>query len=236
MKMTNKEKARRRRQKALNQEVACIVIVNLLIVFAIMLAAVVKSAEVSGNNESEGESNFAVYESELNDHNAVTSPANASNVTTAPMEEIVEEVEEEIATEVQDTTEIFSRNLSEEDKYLLAKIAMAEAEGESIETKMFVILTVLNRVYSENRYFPDTVKEVIFQNNGSTYQFSPVMPNGRWWRVEPNEDCWVAVELVNAMEEDISKGALYFESCKGESWHSRNLEFLFESNGMRFYK
>lgn len=131
---------------------------------------------------------------------------------------------------------VYSRGLSEDDKYLLAKIAMAEAEGESIETKIFVILTVLNRVESEYKYFPDTIEEVIFQNNGNVYQFSPVIPGGRWYRVEPNEECWEAVEIVNAMKEDISMGALYFESCEGESWHSRNLEFLFKSDNMRFYK
>lgn len=191
--------------------------INLLIVFVIMFVAVVKSAEVSGNNESEGASKSVVYESAMDNHNTTTPPANASD-------------------EMDVTIKEFSRNLSEDDKYLLAKIAMAEAEGESIETKIFVILTILNRVESEDRYFPDTIEEVIFQKNGSIYQFSPVMPGGRWYRVEPNNECWEAVEIVNGMEEDISMGALYFESCTGESWHSRNLEFLFKSDNMRFYK
>ena len=62
------------------------------------------------------------------------------------------------------------------------------------------------------------------------------MPGGRWWRVEPNAECWKAVEMVNSMEEDISQGALYFEACKGESWHSRNLEFICQSSNTRFYK
>lgn len=223
MKMTKSEKAKRRRQKALNQKFACLMIVNLLIVLVIILAFAVKSIEVSGKNEIEDESNSTVYESNVNDHNTETSSANASSET--------ETTEPETTIEVK-----FSRNLSENDKYFLAKIAMAEAEGESIETKIYVILTVLNRVYSEDRYFPDTVEEVIFQNGKGVYQFSPVAPGGRWWRVEPNEECWEAVEIVNGMEEDISKGALYFESCEGESWHSRNLEFLFKSDNMRFYK
>lgn len=212
----------------LNRNFACIIIINLLIVVAIMLlVACVKFVEVSGNNKSEGESNSIVYESETDDHSTTTSPANASiNFTDVTI----------TILEVEEPAIKFSRNLSEDDKYLLAKIAMAEAEGESIDTKVYVILTVLNRVYSEDRYFPDTVEEVIFQSSKGVYQFSPVMPNGRWWKVEPNEECWEAVEIVNSMEEDISMGALYFESCKGESWHSRNLEFLLESDDMRFYK
>lgn len=202
-------------------------IINLMLIFIIMLTAATKSIEVSEKNEIEGESYSIVYESEVDDHDAVTSPANASDLIDKSLR---------VPVEVPAIITKFSRNLSEEDKYLLAKIAMAEAEGESIETKVYVILTVLNRANLENEYFPNTVEEVIFQNVNGIYQFSPVIPNGRWWNIEPNEECFKAVEIVNEMENDISMGALYFESCQGESWHSRNLEFIFESNNMRFYK
>ena len=220
--MTKREIARRRRQRAINRNFMYVVAVNLLIVVAVMLAIIVKSCGVSENNKSEGVSDTVVYESEIDNHITTSSPANApEDTTTTP-----------------DTTqpEMFSRNLSDDDKYLLAKIAMAEAEGESIDTKIYVILTILNRVESKLNYFPDTIEEVIFQSRNGVYQFSPVMPGGRWWRVEHNAECWEAVEIVNCMEEDISMGALYFESCVGESWHSRNLEFLFKSDNMRFYK
>lgn len=161
-------------------------------------------------------------------------------------EEKEEDVKETSSTEVQERTEdvevtptyptfAWSKDWDEEDSYLLAKIAMAEAEGESLHTKTLVILTVLNRVHSDE--FPDTIKEVIFQEYKGVYQFSPVMPGGRWWRVEPNEECYEAVEFVLTATYDYSEGALYFESCKDEdNWHSRNLEFLYESDGMRFYK
>ena len=129
----------------------------------------------------------------------------------------------------------YDRNWSDEERYLLAKIAMAEAEGESIETKVLVILVVLNRVCSEKSYFPDTIKEVIFQNSNGVYQFAPIS-NGRWDRVEPNTECWEAVEIVSQLEYDVSNGALYFEACSGESWHSRNLEFICQSDHTRFYK
>lgn len=66
-----------------------------------------------------------------------------------------------------------------EESYLLAKIAMAEAEGESTEGKAMVIMVVLNRVWAEG--FPDTIEEVILQHNEKTgvYQFTPVMPGGQ---------------------------------------------------------
>ena len=124
----------------------------------------------------------------------------------------------------------YSKDWSVEDSYLLAKIAMAEAEGCNTRTKTLIIMCVLNRVWSDE--FPDTIEEVIFQEN----QFSPI-ENGRWDRVEPNEDCYEAVKIVMEAKYDYSGGATYFENCADEdNWHSRNLEFLYESEGIRFYK
>lgn len=199
-----------RKQRRLNRKFMRLLILNLLITFMIMSITLI--AEASGNNQIEGESKLLTYESEqINDHDVITSPANVS-------------------TEIIDIT---NRNLSESDKYMLAKIAMAEAEGENLEAKIFVILTVLNRV--ESSQFPDTIEEVIFQSYGGVYQFSPVIPGGRWWTTEPNEECWEAVEIVNETEEDISNGALYFESCSGVSWHSQNLNLICQLDNMRFY-
>ena len=124
----------------------------------------------------------------------------------------------------------YSKDWSAEESYLLARIAMAEAEGCNIQTKTLIIMCVLNRVWSDE--FPDTIEEVIFQEN----QFSPI-DNGRWDRVEPNEDCYEAVKVVMEAKYDYSGGATYFENCADEdNWHSRNLEFLYESEGIRFYK
>jgi len=124
----------------------------------------------------------------------------------------------------------YSKDWSAQESYLLAKIAMAEAEGCNTQTKALIIMCVLNRV--ESNEFPDTIKEVIFQKN----QFSPV-DDGRWDRVEPNKDCYRAVRIVAEAKYDYSEGATYFESCTNENnWHSRNLEFLYKSEGMRFYK
>ena len=124
----------------------------------------------------------------------------------------------------------YSKDWSAKESYLLAKIAMAEAEGCNTQTKTLIIMCVLNRVWSDE--FPDTIEEVIFQEN----QFSPI-DNGRWDRVEPNEDCYEAVKIVMEAKYDYSGGATYFENCADEdNWHSRNLEFLYESEGIRFYK
>lgn len=115
-----------------------------------------------------------------------------------------------------------------DDAYLLAKIAMAEAEGEDTEGKALVILVVLNRVWSDE--FPDSISEVIYQKG----QFSPVS-NGRFDRVEPDEDCYRALELVQAERWDESHGALYFESVSASDWHRKNLSFLFKHGNHYFY-
>ena len=142
---------------------------------------------------------------------------------------------EQVQQELEPITLIYDKEFTEDDKYLLAKIAMAEAESQNIQTKTLVIMSVLNRVESDD--FPDSILEVIFQNNGKTYQYSPVMQGDRWWTTEPDEDCYEAVEVVLATEYDYSDGALYFESCaEEENWHSKNLEFLYQSEDLRFYK
>lgn len=124
----------------------------------------------------------------------------------------------------------YSKDWSVEDSYLLAKIAMAEAESESIQGKTLVILVVLNRV--RNADFPNTIQGVIFEEN----QFTPVI-NGRFDKVEPNADCWEAVQVVMEAQYDYSDGALYFESCdNADNWHSRNLEFLYQCGNHKFYK
>lgn len=115
--------------------------------------------------------------------------------------------------------------------YLLARIAMAEAEGESIEGKAMVILVVLNREKSSD--FPDTIEEVIFEDG----QFTPV-ENGRFERVEPNAECWAALDMVLIDGWDESEGALYFEAVyNGENtWHSENLEYIKTVGNHNFYR
>ena len=123
------------------------------------------------------------------------------------------------------------RSFNEEDECLLAKIAMAEAEGESTEGKAMVIMVVMNRV--ESKDFPDNIMDVIFDEG----QFSPVKEGGRFYTTEPDEDCWAALDLI-MQGWDESEGALYFEAIyNGEdTWHSRNLEYIKTVGNHNFYK
>lgn len=127
-----------------------------------------------------------------------------------------------------------SKDWDADESYLLAKLAMAEMESEDIRCKALVICTVLNRVWSDD--FPDTISEVIFEEHDGVYQFSPI-GDGRWDAVEPNEDCWEALNIVMIYGWDESQGATYFErTSNNPTWHSRNLQRLFEHCNTTFYK
>ena len=154
-------------------------------------------------------------------------------------EAIVTETQEtETASEAQPSEEetdqevyhskIASMDWNAEDAYLLAKIAMAEAEGENIEGKALVILVVLNRVWSDE--FPDTIEEVLFQ----PLQFSTVIEGGRYYTTEPDNECIEALALVMSGWDE-SRGATYFESKSESTWHSENLTFLFKHGNHYFY-
>lgn len=221
MKKSQYIKQRRIQQRNL-KKVTCknlvwhIIIITIIMIIALCNMPRVVIAEKEDTSKSVSES----YS------NKTTMPYVSNLVTFEPQTE-----EESSEVEVDYYPEFtYSKDWSVKESYLLARIAMAEAEGCNIQTKTLIIMCVLNRVQYDE--FPDTIEEVIFQEN----QFSPI-DNGRWDRVEPNEDCYEAVRIVMEAKYDYSGGATYFENCADEdNWHSRNLEFLYESEGIRFYK
>lgn len=157
------------------------------------------------------------------------------SITSIPDAAVAIEQDEEMTAESEDKDNpeehkgmSGSMDWNSEDAYLLAKIAMAEAEGEGIEGKALVILVVLNRVWSDE--FPNSISEVIFQKG----QFSPI-DNGRYDRVEPDQECYEALDLIQLEKWDKSQGALYFESESASDWHRNNLKFLFQYGKHYFY-
>lgn len=97
-------------------------------------------------------------------------------------------------------------SLTNEEIDLLALVTMAEAEGESELGKRLVIDTILNRVDSEIRYFPDNVTDVIYQKNAFTSMW-----NGRVDR------CYVTEEIRQLVIEELksrtNSEVMYF--CAG---------------------
>lgn len=128
-------------------------------------------------------------------------------------------------------------DLSSSDIEILQRIVEAEATGEDIKGKVLVANVILNRVKDEN--FPNTIKGVVFQKDGGTYQFSPIKDK-RYWSVKITKDTITAVERV-MQGKDYSQGALYFSArSKADrssmKWFDNNLEFLFQYGGHEFFK
>lgn len=220
MKKSQYIKQRRIQQRNLERATCKNLVWHIIIITIIMIIALCNMSRVIAEKEDTSKSVSESYS------NKTTTPYVSNLVTFEPQTE-----EESSEIEVDYYPEFtYSKDWSAKESYLLARIAMAEAEGCNTQTKTLIIMCVLNRAWSDE--FPDTIEEVIFQEN----QFSPI-DNGRWDRVEPNEDCYEAVKVVMEAKYDYSGGATYFENCADEdNWHSRNLEFLYESEGIRFYK
>ena len=163
--------------------------------------------------------------------------------------------EEEDTTDVEITTEVESEpqyptfddydyavNWNESEVYELAKIAECEGGNQNIQTRILIIMVILNRVQSDN--FPNNIHDVIFEQCNGTYQFSPLAPSGSWWNTEPSEESYEAVTMCLEQIDnkcDNSEGALYFEAFETDeeaerSWHGCNLQLLYKSQNTRFYK
>ena len=118
--------------------------------------------------------------------------------------------------------------LTEKEKTILLKLGMAErGDTGCTECIALVMRTVLNRVASG--HYGKNVRSVVFAEN----QFSPVA-EGSYYNAQPNEQCYEALEMV-IYGWDESQGALFYEWCEGECWHSRNRHLLFQHCDTRFY-
>lgn len=150
-----------------------------------------------------------------------------------PLQKQLPDGEEELIEERESEVQGFTL----EEISVLERIVEAEAGGEDRDGKLLVANVVLNRV--RNEQFPNTIREVVFQQSGGVTQFSPVK-NGRYDSVTISEESKEAVERALAGE-DISEGALYFAARKyanpkSMTWFDENLTLLFQHGGHEFFK
>lgn len=94
-------------------------------------------------------------------------------------------------------------NITMNDSVLIAKLVLAEAEGEPEMGKRLVIDTVLNRLESED--FPDTVYDVIYQ----PYHYSPAW-DGRIDQFSDIDDAYKLV--VDEIQHRTNYDVLYFRT------------------------
>ena len=168
-----------------------------------------------------------------------TEPETESEIETETETEPVTEPETEVQTEKQEVEEStepeFVLDFSEEDYKVLCTIVEAEAGDQDAKGRILVANVIINRVKKEGK-FGNTIKEVVFANNGKTYQFSPTKPGGRYYKVTADE---LTIECVDRAlrGEDYSEGALYFcMKTSPNSWFNTSLQFLFKHQDHYFYK
>lgn len=118
-------------------------------------------------------------------------------------------------------------NHTDDEITMLQKIAICEANIDGEEGMAYVIKTVMNRVESDK--FPNSIKDVIYQKN----QFSTIK-SGAYDKAKPTEESLNAYYKALEMDNE----ALFFENDHGKknTWHQRNLQFLFEYEHHKFYK
>lgn len=120
-------------------------------------------------------------------------------------------------------------DLTEEEQQMLLKLGMAELGAAECTTCIAMVMcTVLNRV--ESGRFGKSIRSVLYAQD----QFTPVM-DGSYDKADPNEACYAALDMV-LRGWDESCGALYYEFCEGESWHSQNLQLVTSHCNTRFYQ
>ena len=147
----------------------------------------------------------------------------------APVEPEVKFTYTEETQTIEETAAPYVLTFTEEEEDLLLKLGMSERGSTGCITCMALVMrTALNRV--ESPKFSSTLKGVIYAQD----QFTPVM-DGSFDRAVPNAACRNALDMV-IHGWDESEGALFYEFCEGESWHSKNLKLLTEHCNTRFYE
>jgi N-acetylmuramoyl-L-alanine amidase len=104
---------------------------------------------------------------------------------------------------------------SEKDKELMARLVSAEAKGEPYEGKVAVAEVVINRVEHED--FPDTVKEVVYEQVSGTYAFSPVQ-NGEINKPADEESIQAVEEAIEDTEKDTEALYFYNPDIASDTW------------------
>ncbi len=127
--------------------------------------------------------------------------------------------------------------VSNSDYQVLLTIVEAEVGTEDLNTRMMIANTIINRMLHD--YYPDTIEEVVFQNDGKVYQFSPIQ-DGRYWEVTASKKTIEAVDNALAGY-DNSQGALAFVNRDITNpdimkWFDDNLIFVAKYGKVEYFR
>lgn len=137
----------------------------------------------------------------------------------------------EIMADALDPPETPYNIYTQDDIDLFAKLVEAEATAGDFDNKCNVASVVWNRLNSGEH--GDTLRDVIMEDN--PIQFSPIA-DGRINTVTVTDEDYLAIEYTFEIA-DTTAGSLYFDNVNGETWASRNREYVFtDSINHSFYK
>ncbi len=137
-------------------------------------------------------------------------PINPTEIKSA----IPTEVKEAVPTEDKPSAAADSTTMSTKELDLLSRLITAEAQAEPYEAKVAVGAVVLNRVESSS--WPNTIKDVIYQNINGYYQFTPVV-NG--WIDKPAESGSIKAANAALSGVDPTTGAeFYYDDTTTNEW------------------
>lgn len=109
----------------------------------------------------------------------------------------------------EELTQPWKEHITQNELDMLAQLVMAEAGNQDLTGKRLVVDVVINRVENDE-YFPDTIEEVIYQNN----QFSCIK-SGLYDRCSDKvtKECYDAV-MLEYTSLKLDDGILYFSSTE----------------------
>lgn len=107
-----------------------------------------------------------------------------------------------------------SQSYTAEELDLLARLIMAETEGQPYEAKVAVGAVVMNRVKSG--LFAPTISGVINQNINGYFQFTPV-ENG-WIKRAANEECFKAAREALSGVDNTNGALFYYDDSTTNQW------------------
>lgn len=180
-------------------------IVGSMVATAIAVPSFLAIQQVEQNKRT-----VAEYEAIIDQHQAETDR----------LLKVVEESKEEVSAKARQIQELESENQSLEgvrstiidnvgyypsiyERSLVEKLVECEAGIESMEGKIAVVNVILNRIKSEK--FPDTISEVIYQQN----QFEPIS-SGVIYEKIPSEETKEAVKRAFLGERVVGSDVIYF--------------------------
>ena len=119
--------------------------------------------------------------------------------------------------------------LTYDEAQMLMKVSRAEG-GPTLLGQLWTMRVIINRVQSND--FPDNVIDVVTEEG----EFEVVW-TGKYKDAEINVNTHIALAMIEGGWNK-TQGALYFEANSNteNSWHAKNLTFIKEVEGNRYYK